>query len=116
MRWEKEYFWNDEKFLCKACDQMIKQLDWDSLDSGRLHHVASEARTLDGQQIIVGVISKANVWDEALKDAEDECKYCQLPETTPLWLYVPEDLNVPDNIAKQVCIQIVLDEEQKKNV
>ena len=45
---------------------MLAELDWDSLDSGRLHWTASRAKTLAGQRVVVGVLSDFSKFEEVL--------------------------------------------------
>jgi hypothetical protein len=104
MWFKKTYRWNNEQFLRKACDQMTKELNWDSLDSGCLHHTVSQAKTIDGQQIIVGVVTEMDMWDEIIKHIQDECRQNDFPQETPVWLYVPKNLIVPVSISEKTNI------------
>jgi hypothetical protein len=87
--------WSDERFLRKACDQMAAEMDWDSLDSGRLHRATCAAKTLAGEPVIVGVLDHADILPAVLKDAEQERGNEQLPVGTPIWLYMPAGLPSP---------------------
>jgi hypothetical protein len=73
---------------------MNTELDWDTVDSGRLHWAASRAKTLSGKDVIVGVLSDPSMLNDAINDAEEERRHEQLPGETPFWLYVPHDLKL----------------------
>ncbi|TAL31283.1 MAG: hypothetical protein EPN93_18150 [Spirochaetes bacterium] len=105
IRLRKGHRWNTERFLQAACDQMVKELDWDSIDSGCLHHTVSKAKTIDGRQIIVGVITEMNMWEELIEHIRDERAHCNFPRETPVWLYVPQDLSIPDLMAGTMKIR-----------
>jgi hypothetical protein len=105
MKLSKDHRWNTERFLRKACDQMAEELDWDSLDSGCLHQTVSKAKTIDGQQIIVGVIMEMNEWEELIKHIQDERTHYNFPQEIPVWLYVPKDLVIPDSVAGKMKIR-----------
>lgn len=107
MRIKKEHRWNDEGFLRRACDQMTEELNWDSLDSGCLHLTFSTAETLDGRHVVIAVVNIANIWGEVLRDVEDERQNARWPASTPIWIYVPEHFDVPEEITKQVIIRHV---------
>lgn len=87
--------WVDEHFLRIACKAMLPDLDWDSLDSGRLHRATSIAKTHGGTRLIVGVLGKADSLSELLDDAAQDRLEEGLPMDTPLWLYVPASLALP---------------------
>jgi len=104
---KKEHRWNDEKFLRRACDEMARELDWDSLDSGCLHHAVSSAKTLDGRHVIIAVVNSVNNWEEVLDDAAAERQHAAQPTSAPLWIYVPGDFDVPEEIARKVVLRHV---------
>ena len=104
---KKEHRWNDEEFLRRACDQMTGELNWDSLDSGCLHRTFSTAETLDGRHVIIAVVNRANIWEEVLRDVEDERQTARRQASMPLWIYVPEHFDVPEEIVRQVIIRHV---------
>ena len=87
--------WCDELFLRAACDLLAREVQWDTIDAGRLHRSASQARTADGTLIVVAVLSRPELLAEALDDARKEAEQHGLPEMTPLWLYVPDALAIP---------------------
>ena len=71
---------------------MGEELDWDSLDSGRLHHATTAALTMAGAPVVVGVFTKPEVMQAVLADAEDERKERGFPTDALIWLYVPEEV------------------------
>lgn len=79
---------------------MTEELDWDSLDSGRLHCTVSPARTVDGTAIVVAVIDRADSIPQALEDA------AMGQATAPLWLYVPKNLDVGE-LAEWVVVRAI---------
>jgi hypothetical protein len=86
--------WNREAFLRKACALMVTEVEWDSLDSGCLHHATSVARDLAGVPVIVGVLDDPAMLSAVLEDAAADRKDAGHPNAA-LWLYVPEDMTVP---------------------
>jgi hypothetical protein len=85
--------WNSESFLRRACDAMLDELDWDSLDSGRLHHSSSIARTLGGEVVIVAVVDDLSRMTTVLEDVAAERRHVGEPDA-PLWLYLPRGLDL----------------------
>jgi hypothetical protein len=86
---------------------MAREIDWDAIDSGRLHGATSFARTLDGHAVVIGVLTEPDYWQAVLDDARQEVAEEGLPRTTPLWLYVPEGFPVPP-LSGNVIIRRVL--------
>ena len=86
---------------------MADELDWDSLDSGCLHWTVSRAKTLDGDKVIVGVVSDAS----ALRLVFEHAGSARAPDwetpPAPLWLYVPSDLELPHDFAATVVVKRV---------
>jgi hypothetical protein len=111
--------WNDERFLRRACDQMAAELDWDSLDSGCLHWAVSRAKTMADEMVIVAVVSHPSTIDDVVNDAQDERRNemqgarwrgvtgHRLPDDTPLWLYVPTDFELPNDLPSTVVVKRV---------
>jgi hypothetical protein len=99
--------WAEEPFLRAACDAMVADLDWDSLDSGRLHRATSSAKTLAGGRVVIGVLDRADRLEELLLDAEEEKRGNDLPVNTPVWLYVPADLGVPRGLPESVVVKTI---------
>jgi len=99
--------WNTEPFLQLACDEMVRELDWGTLDSGRLHHAVSAARTIGGEAIVVAVLSDFSKLDEVLEDAENERRHENLPSAAPLWLYVPESMATEYSFPGHVILKKV---------
>jgi hypothetical protein len=64
--------WSREAFLREACALMVTEMDWDSLDSGRLHHATSVATDLAGVPVIVGVLDDDSRLSAVLDDAAAE--------------------------------------------
>jgi hypothetical protein len=85
--------WSSEEFLLDACDVMVAELDWDTVDSGRLHRASCASRTLDGAPVIVAVLDNIAVLPYVLEDAGVERRDTGVV-SAPLWLYLPEDLDV----------------------
>jgi hypothetical protein len=98
--------WSREPFLREACSLMVTELDWDSLDSGCLHHTTSIARDLAGVPIIVGVLDDASVLSAVLDDAAADRRDFGHPDAS-LWLYVPYDLEMPSGSSDRVIIRRV---------
>jgi hypothetical protein len=87
--------WVEESFLGKACEVIARELEWDSLDSGRLHSSTTRARTPEGLPVVVGVLDQPARLLDLLEDAEQERRHCGLPSSVPLWLHVPKDIQLP---------------------
>jgi hypothetical protein len=85
---------------------MVTELDWDSLDSGRLHRATSAARDLAGVPVIVGVLDDASVLSAVLEDAAAERRDSGQPNAS-LWLYVPQDMEVPSGPSDGLIIRRV---------
>jgi len=88
--------WNQEVFLREACNQMAAEVDWDSLDSGRLHHACSVATSNDGERVIVAACDDPKVLAIVLNDAEHERAFESEP-SAPLWLYIPTDMDLDES-------------------
>lgn len=88
--------WSREPFLRAACRRMADHLDWDSLDSGRLHEFTGPARTAGGDPVVVGVLDRPDVLPDVLADAAEARAERAGWERAPLWLYVPPALDVGD--------------------
>lgn len=99
--------WAEEPFLRAACDAMTADLDWDSLDSGRLHRATSSAKTLGGAPVVVGVLDKAERLEDFFRDAEEEMRDGALPLSTTIWLYVPNGLQLPCDLPKSVVVKTI---------
>lgn len=97
--------WVEERVLQLACNAMTRDLDWDSLDSGRLHRATSLAKTLTGNSIIVGVLDQARRVSELLADADHDRRNHGLPLETPLWLYVPIAFHAPIDLPPSVVLK-----------
>jgi hypothetical protein len=98
--------WSREAFLQKACSLMVAEVDWDSLDSGRLHHATSAARDLGGVPVIVGVLDDPSMLSAVLDDAATERRDSGHPNAA-LWLYVPQDMTVPPSSSDKLMIHRV---------
>jgi hypothetical protein len=98
--------WSREAFLQKACSLMVAEVDWDSLDSGRLHHATSAARDLAGVPVIVGVLDDPSMLFAVLDDAATERRDSGHPNAA-LWLYVPQDMTVPPSSSDKLMIHRV---------
>jgi hypothetical protein len=98
--------WNREAFLRTACSLMVTEVDWDSLDSGRLHHATSAARDLAGVPVMVGVLDDPAMLSAILDDAAAERKDLGHPDAA-LWLYVPQDMTVPPSSWDKLTIRRV---------
>jgi hypothetical protein len=85
--------WNTEVFLREACDAIALEIEWDSIDSGRLHHTSSAARTHDGTPILVAVIDNELAMPDVFEDLVAEREDANLSDA-PLWLYVPHDMEM----------------------
>lgn len=94
--------WAEEPFLRAACDAMVADIDWDSVDSGRLHHATSTAKTLAGGRVVIGVLDTPDRLEDLLLDAEEEKRGNNFPVNTPVWLYIPADLGVPRGLPESV--------------
>ena len=103
--------WIEENFLQDACRMMVKELDWDSLDSGRLHHSTSRAKTNSGEGIVIAALSDVEQLSTLLEDADSERQYESLPAEAPLWLYVPMQLKLPSNLPRTVVIKRLPDKK-----
>ena len=93
--------WVCEPVLNQACDIIADELDWDSLDAGRLHWTTCRAVTLTGETVVVGVLSDLARLGDVLDDARQECKDAGISGNTPIWLYVPDELRtmtVPEHV------------------
>ena len=88
--------WAAEHFVCLACDAIVLEIDWDSIDSGRIHCATSKAVTLRGEKVIVGILDDTARLEEVLRDAEDERVHESLPHDAEVWLYVPSRASIPD--------------------
>ena len=99
--------WTDEQFLHAACDAMVVELDWDSLDSGRLHHATSAAKTLTGISVVVGVLDRSDCLETFLHDANEEKRYSELPPNTPVWLYIPSGIPLPSDLPEMVVVKSI---------
>ncbi len=99
--------WVDEPFLRAACDVIARELDWDSLHSGCLHRATSQAKTLAGSPLIVGVLGQAEHLAELLREAEQDRRENGFSVDTPLWLYVPASLPLPSSLPPAVVIKRV---------
>lgn len=97
--------WVDERFLRVACGAIAAELDWDSLDSGCLHRATSRAKTPAGSPLIIGVLDQVARLSELLEDAEQDRRDNGLPTDTPLWLYVPADLPLPEVLPEAVVLK-----------
>ncbi len=88
--------WSREAFLREACNAIAVDVDWDTIDSGRLHHASCAARTADGGSVVVAVLDNESVLSSVLEDAREERSEAG-QSSAPLWLYVPAgvDLRVP---------------------
>ena len=98
--------WSREAFLRAACALMVTELDWDSLDSGRLHHATSVATDLAGVPVIVGVLDDGSRLPAVLDDAAAERRDSGHPDA-PLWLYVPHDMEVGSGSSERLVIRRV---------
>ena len=98
--------WTSEEFLLDACDVMVAELDWDTVDSGRLHRASCASWTRDGAPVIVAVLDDIAVLPAALEDARVERRDTGMA-TAPLWLYVPEDLDVQVPDDGTICVRRV---------
>ena len=83
---------------------MTEELEWDSLDSGRLHHATSPAVTADGARIIVGVLHQLALLPDVVADADASREARDGWEDAPLWLYVPAELGIkaPDVVVRPI--------------
>jgi len=90
---KKSKRWNDEAFLNLVCTEIACHIDWDSIDSGRLHNSSCKANILNGKEIIVAVFDRISVLEEILIDVESERKAENIPDAQ-LWVYVPESLTI----------------------
>ena len=98
--------WSREAFLREACSLMATELDWDSLDSGRLHHATSVASDLAGVPVIVGVLDDASVLSAVLDDAAADRRDYGHPNAS-LWLYIPHDMQLPTGSSDGLIIRRV---------
>ena len=106
MKYERDGSWSREAFLRAACTLMVTELDWDSLDSGRLHHATSVARDPAGVPVIVGVLDDASLLSAVLEDAAAERRDSGHPNA-PLWLYVPHDMEMPSDLSGRLIVRRV---------
>jgi len=98
--------WASEAFLRDACDAMASEIDWDTIDSGRLHRASCAARTLDGRSVIVAVLDHDAALPSVLVDARDERR--ETGQTSaPLWLYVPAGLELQRRNGEQIIVRTV---------
>jgi hypothetical protein len=86
---------------------MVAELDWDSLDSGCLHWTVSRAKTLSGEQVIVGVLDDPSMFSDALQNAEEAREPDWKSPPAPLWLYVPNEMNLVSDTASSVVLKRV---------
>jgi hypothetical protein len=85
---------------------MVAELDWDTIDSGRLHRASCAARTLDGVSVVVAVLDNEAFLPSVLQDAEDEGR--ETGQTgAPLWLYVPVGLELQARVDERISIRRV---------
>lgn len=84
---------------------MLLELDWDSLDSGCLHWTVSKARTFGDMAVVIGVLDEPDRLTDLLDDAAAERQQEGLPETTPLWLYVPRELVLPEPLPPEIVLK-----------
>jgi hypothetical protein len=98
--------WASEAFLRDACDAMVSEIDWDTIDSGRLHQASCAARTLDGRSVIAAVLDHEAALPSVLEDAQDERREAG-QTSAPLWLYAPVDLELRALNDEQVVVRRV---------
>jgi hypothetical protein len=103
----KEKRWFDELFLRRACERISVEIEWDSIDSGRLHWTTVACTSESGQRVIVGVFSEHGRLSDVLQDADRERKEEGLPEVTPLWLYFPKDMDISEDVPDYVVLKSV---------
>lgn len=89
---QRDKHWNKEAFLNFACDRISKDLDWDSIDSGRLHHTCCKAKTFEGKDVIVAVFDRVSVLNDVKEDIKLEKGINNIHEYE-VWLYVPQELS-----------------------
>jgi hypothetical protein len=101
-----DHRWTSEAFLRDACDAMVSEIDWDTIDSGRLHRASCAARTLDGLSVVVAVVDNEDVLSFVLEDAQEEKRETGRT-SAPLWLYVPVGLDLRVRIDEGISIRRV---------
>jgi hypothetical protein len=101
-----EQRWTSEAFLRDACDAMALELDWDTIDSGRLHRASCAARTVDGLSVVVAVLDNEGVLSSVLEDARDERRETG-QASTPLWLYAPIGIDLQVPVDEKISIRRV---------
>lgn len=98
--------WNDEEFLGIACEMIAREIDWDSIDSGRLHGSTSIGKTLLGEDVVIAVLSRPEFVATVLADADEERKHSKVTAETPLRLYVPAGMRVSVSDSRIVIREV----------
>ncbi len=86
--------WADEDFVRRAADAIVQEIDWDSMDGGRLHRATSKAKAKSGKTVIVGVLDDVAKLDALLRDAEEERQDSALSADIEVWVYIPQNLRI----------------------
>ena len=107
-----DHLWTSEAFLRDACDAMVAELDWDTVDSGRLHRASCAARTLDGRLVVVAVLENEAALASVQEDAHGERLETGQTEA-PLWLYVPMRFELRVRIDEKISIRRVASRSTK---
>lgn len=98
-KWGDPNEWCDEEFLAKAIAQMDGAFTRESIESvgKRWINGVGEVKTRKGEKALVGVVSRGRHLVSAVKDADRD-------RETPLTLYVPTEMKLPEALTDRVHI------------